>query len=61
MEAAGAKSVEVNEGTVTIAFDAARTKAAAIVGELLRSNEVTDFSTEEPDIEHVIRNLYASL
>ena len=61
LEAAGAKSVEVNDGTVTIAFDAARTTAAAIVGELLRSNEVTDFSTEEPDIEHVIRNLYASL
>ena len=61
LEAAGAKSVEVNDGTVTIAFDAARTTAAAIVGELLRSNEVTDFSTEEPDVEHVIRNLYASL
>lgn len=61
IEAAGAKSVEVNDGTVTIAFDAARTTAAAIVGELLRSNEVTDFSTEEPDVEHVIRNLYASL
>ena len=46
---------------MTITFDAGRTKAASIVGELMRSNEVTDFSTEEPDIEHVIRNLYATL
>ena len=61
LQAAGAKRVEVSDGTVTITFDAARTKAAAIVGELMRSNEVTDFTTEEPDVEHVIRNLYASL
>ena len=61
LEAAGAKRVAVSDGTVTITFDAARTKAAAIVGELMRSNEVTDFTTEEPDIEHVIRNLYATL
>ncbi len=61
LEAAGAKSVAVRDGTVTITFDPARATAAALVGELLRGNEVRDFSTEEPEIEHVIRNLYASL
>ena len=61
LKAAGAKSVEMHDGTVTITFDPARAKAATIVGELLRGNEVRDFSVEEPDIEHVIRNLYASL
>lgn len=61
LQAAGAKRVEAKGGAVTITFDPARATAAAIVGELLRSNEVRDFSVEEPDVEHVIRNLYATL
>ncbi len=40
LKAVGAKRVEVRDGEVTITFDPARTTAAAIVGQLLRSNDV---------------------
>ena len=53
LQAAGAKRVEAKGGAVTITFDPARTTAAAIIGELLRSNEVRDFSVILMKFNHI--------
>lgn len=58
---AGANDISISEGRVTITHDPASTTGSRILSELIKHNEVHDFKTEEPDIELVIRNMYASL
>ncbi|GAA6524848.1 ATP-binding cassette domain-containing protein [Intrasporangium sp. DVR] len=41
------------------AFDAARTTAAAVLAEVSRRAPVRDLTIEEPDIEDVVRRIYA--
>lgn len=44
----------------SLAFDAERTTAAALLAEVAKRCEVRDLSIEEPDIEDVVRRIYQS-
>ena len=43
-----------------LAFDPAQTTAAAVLAEVSRRAEVRDLTIEEPDIEDVVRRIYAT-
>ncbi len=43
-----------------LAFDSATTTAAAVLGQVSARAEVRDLSIEEPDIEDVVRKIYAA-
>lgn len=43
-----------------LAFDGARTTAAAVLTEVSRRATIRDLAVEEPDIEDVVRRIYAS-
>lgn len=67
LEEAG-PALELTSGRVTnidgprqwIRFDRRRTTAAAVIGEVTAARSIRDLTVEEPDIEELIRRVYAS-
>lgn len=59
VEVTGAEMLGNEDGKVRLAFDPRVTPAAALIAELFGSYAVTDVSLQEPDLESVIRKIYA--
>lgn len=59
VEVAGAEVVAVDGGAVRLSFDPSVTPVAALIAAISARHEVTDLSVSEPDLEDVIRKMYA--
>jgi ABC-2 type transport system ATP-binding protein len=56
---AGAKVVRTEDSRVWLSFDPKKVRAAALIAEVSAAYDVTDLSVTEPDLEDVIRTMYA--
>jgi ABC-2 type transport system ATP-binding protein len=56
----GAETTKQEEGRAWLRFDPARTQAAELIGEVLSRYDVKDLSIVEPELEGVIRRIYAA-
>lgn len=55
----GATVIKQERGRVWIRFDPRKTTSADLIGSILARHTVTDLSIAEPELESVIRNIYA--
>ena len=60
VEVAGVLATRYEEGRAWLRFDPARTQVADLIGAVLARYDVTDLSIVEPELEGVIRQIYAA-
>ncbi|MGH8792196.1 MAG: ABC transporter ATP-binding protein [Stackebrandtia sp.] len=56
---ADAEVVHAEDGHVRLSFDPAEISAAALIARICADHDVTDLSVTEPDLEDVIKRMYA--
>lgn len=60
VEVSGVLATRYEQGRSWLRFDPARTQVADLIGAVLARYEVTDLSIVEPELEGVIRQIYAA-